>query len=250
MRFKAAVCFVLPQEMTYEEAASFPIPHLTGVQALYMRLSLPKPLSPEATAFKQKGEKILIWGGSTAVGHHAIQLAKLSGLTTFVTASPAAWPELTTLGADHLFDYRDPDVVAKITAAAGPEGIIYAVDAVAEKSSTDAAVDAMSATRGGTIITTLPVSEATLKRRADVRVEFTLVYTALGYELTFAHVVRMPEMKGDEARTLEWVAEYVPKVLEGWKAGEGAPRFKAQRLRKLQGPLEGEVRTIFCNLSG
>ncbi|KAL1667177.1 chaperonin 10-like protein [Schizophyllum commune] len=234
VRMNSAVVFKIPDGMTYEEAASFPIPHLTAAQALYIKLNLPKPF----TTGTPLNEKILIWGGSTAVGHHAIQLAKLSGLTTFVTASPAAWPELTALGADHLFDYRDPDVVAKITTAAGPEGIIYAVDAVAEKSSTDAAVDAMSATRGGTIITTLPVSEATLKRRADVRVEFTLVYTALGYELTFAHVVRMPEMKGDEARTLEWVAEYVPKVLEGWKAGEGAPRFKAQRLRKLQGPLE------------
>ncbi|KAL1672231.1 hypothetical protein EV122DRAFT_284150 [Schizophyllum commune] len=26
-----------------------------------------------------------------------------------------------------------------------------------------------------------------------------------------------------------------PKVLEGWKAGQGAPKFKAQRLRKLEG---------------
>ena len=126
--------------MTYEEAASFPIPHLTGVQALYMRLSLPKPLSPEATAFKQKGEKILIWGASTAVGHHAVQLAALSGLEVYATASPAVHDDIKALGATHVFDYKDPNVAAKIKEAAGPQGIIYAFDTVAEKGSTEATI--------------------------------------------------------------------------------------------------------------
>ncbi|KAL1745365.1 chaperonin 10-like protein [Schizophyllum fasciatum] len=232
VRMKASVVFKLPDDMSYEEGASFPIPHLTAAQALYTRLDLPLPFT------KPANEKILIWGGSTAVGHHAIQLAKLSGLTVFVTASPSAWDELTAMGADVCFDYRDPQVVSKITDAAGPDGIIYAVDAVAEKASTDAVVDTLSKERGGTIITTLPPSAETQARRADVNIVFTLVYTALGYELTFAHAVAMPALAEDKARALEYVSHYMPKVLEGWKAGQGAPKFKTQRLRQLRGKLE------------
>ncbi|KAL1745022.1 chaperonin 10-like protein [Schizophyllum fasciatum] len=232
VRFNGAVSFKLPDDMTYEEAASFPIPHLTAVQALYMRLGLPKPLSSPLN------EKILIWGGSSAVGHHAVQLAKLSGLTVFVTASPAAHDDLKSLGADFTFDYKDLAVVAKITEAAGADGIIYGLDAISENGTTDAVVDALSKQRGGRVITTLPVSQETAARRADVRPEFTLVYTELGYEFTFAGAVKFPAIKEDEARTLEYVAQDLPKILEGWKAGQGAPKFKTQRIRKLDGGLE------------
>ncbi|TRM69127.1 chaperonin 10-like protein [Schizophyllum amplum] len=254
-RFAGAVCFKLPDDMTYEEASSFPIPHLTAVRALYMRLGLPKPDT------KAANEKILIWGGSTAVGHHTIQLAKLSGLTVFVTASPGAHEELKALGADHCFDYKDTDVVSKITSADGGADIIYGVDAVTEKDTTDLIVDAMSKTRGGTIITTLPISNETKNRRADVSVEFMLVYTELGYELTVANaaviaalkeggksqdvpkvlsgwIAVVAALKEDEERTLEYVLQDMPKVLSGWKAGQGAPKFKTQRLRKMQGGLD------------
>ena len=126
--------------MTYEEGASFPVAQFTVVQALYMRLSLPKPMTPAAADLKAKGEKILIWGGSTACGHHAIQLAALSGLVVYTTASPSAHDEVKALGATHVFDYKDPDVVPKIQAQASDMGIIYAVDCVCEKGSTESTI--------------------------------------------------------------------------------------------------------------
>ncbi|VDC00861.1 unnamed protein product [Peniophora sp. CBMAI 1063] len=239
VRFIAAVCFVLPPEMTYEEGASFPIPHLTAVQALYMRLPFPKPLTPAADEFRQKGEKILIWGASTAVGHHAVQLAALSGLEVYATASPAAHADIKALGATHVFDYKDADVASKIKQAAGDKGIIYGLDTVCEKGSTDATVDAMSPTRGGTIITTLPISDETKNRRKDVSVDFTLVYTELGYEINFANAFPFPAMHEDKARTQTYNVEDAPRVLDGWKAGVGAPKFKTQKLRLLPGGLEG-----------
>ncbi|KAL1723717.1 chaperonin 10-like protein [Schizophyllum commune] len=228
-RFNAAVAFKLPEDMTYEEAASFPIPHLTAVQALYMRLGVPKPFTTSLD------EKILIWGGSSAVGHHAVQLAKLSGLTVFVTGSPAVWDELKSLGADFTFDYKDPDIVSKIHAAAGPDGIIHGLDTIAGGGTVEKTIDAMSKTRGGKVITTLQISEEVAKRRADVSAEFTLVYTEIGREIVFGSGQRLPAMPEDEARALDYVANDQPKVLEGWKAGQGAPTFKAQRLRKLHG---------------
>jgi NADPH:quinone reductase-like Zn-dependent oxidoreductase len=66
--------------------------------------------------------------GSTAVGHHAVQLARLSGFRVFVTASPGAHALMRELGADEVFDYRDPNVVDVIKKAAGREGVFAAYD--------------------------------------------------------------------------------------------------------------------------
>lgn len=110
-------------------------PHLTAVQALYIHLRIAPPSAPITTQ-----TSILIWGGSTAVGHHAVQLAALSGYKVFVTASPAAFEDLKALGASELFDYKDPDVAQKIKAAAGEQGITLAVDTVSENGTTELVV--------------------------------------------------------------------------------------------------------------
>ena len=96
----------------------------------------------------------------------------------------------------------------------------------------------MSPTRGGTIITTLPISDETKTRRKDVSIEFTLVYTELGYEINFANAFPFPAMHEDKARTEAYNVEDVHRVLDGWKAGVGAPKFKTQKLRVLPGGLE------------
>lgn len=57
-----------------------------------------------------------------------MQLARLSGFRVFVTASPAAHGLMRKLGADEVFDYRDPDVVDAIKKAAGDEGVFAAYD--------------------------------------------------------------------------------------------------------------------------
>lgn len=96
-----------------------------------MRLGLLKPSAPSTDK-----EIILIWGGSTAVGHHAVQLAAHSGLRVFVTASPSAHATLKELGAEACFDYKDSDVVAKLKEASG-DRIVYGFDTVVEKGSTE-----------------------------------------------------------------------------------------------------------------
>ncbi|KZV73102.1 GroES-like protein [Peniophora sp. CONT] len=237
-RFVAAACFVLPRDMTYEEGASFPIPHYTAAYALYFRLGLPKPFTPEAAEFKKKGDKILVWGGSTAVGHHAIQLAALSGLEVYATASPSAHNEVKALGASHVFDYRDPKVVTKILAAAGEKGVIYALDAVSEKGSTDATIDAISHARGGAITTVLPVSDETQQRREDVKVDFIVMGMVLGIELVVAHI-HLPAVPEDKVRIYEYCTQVMPRLLDGWKAGVGSSHFRTQRLREIPGGLEG-----------
>ena len=55
-----------------------------------------------------------MWAGSTSVGQYAVQYGKLSGYTVIATASPKNNDLIKSLGADFVFDYRDPDVVQKI----------------------------------------------------------------------------------------------------------------------------------------
>ncbi|KAF9068864.1 chaperonin 10-like protein [Rhodocollybia butyracea] len=233
VRFVAAVCFKLPESMTYEEAVSFPTPHLTAVLSLF-RLNIPKPLSPNP-----KRETIFIWGGSTAVGHHAVQLAALAGLRVFVTASPAVHEDLKALGAEACFDYKDTDVVKKVLAAAGEEDIIYGLDAVCEKGSTDNCIDVLSPSRGGHLIVVLPVEPETEKRRKDVKVEFILVHTQIGFPIELGYSnISIPVLHEDKNGALEHVSVILPHILENWKAGHGSPNFKTQRLRHLEGGLE------------
>lgn len=226
--------------MTYEEGASFPVPHYTAVQALYMRLNIAKPFTqPISESKSNEKEIILIWGGSTAVGHHAIQLAHLSGLRVFATASPAVFDDLHALGVEKCFDYKAKDIVQQIHLAAGEQGIIYGIDTVSDYGTTELSVDAMSLTRSSHLITILPPSQEAQERRQDkVKVELTLGYTLNGFELTFANAFKFPAMPEDKVHILEYVSEYMPRVLENWKAGKGSDVLRPQRLRRLEGGLE------------
>jgi len=50
--------------------------------------------------------QILIYGGSTAVGHYAIQLARLSGFRVVTTSSPRNHGLMRRLGAKAVFNVR------------------------------------------------------------------------------------------------------------------------------------------------
>ncbi|KAL8281312.1 hypothetical protein RQP46_006346 [Phenoliferia psychrophenolica] len=230
VKFNKAVTFELPEHMSYEEGAAIPIPHLTAVQALYFRLQFSPPSAPT-----KDPKTILIWGGSTAVGHQAIQLAAANGYKVFTTASPAKHDFLKTIGATACFDYKLPDVAKAIREASGG-GVDFALDCACDNGSTDVAVDSIKAS-GGRVITTLPNSDATTNRRAEVKVEFTLVYTELGYALRFANALDMPAMPEDTAATLVWVSKELPQVLAGWKDGKSA-KLVGPKIRKLDGGLE------------
>ncbi|KAE9397700.1 GroES-like protein [Gymnopus androsaceus JB14] len=235
VRLQAAVTFKIPDEMSYEEGAALLLAHLTAVQALYMRLNIPKPFS------QPSGEKeiILIWGGSTSVGHNAVQLANASNLRVFVTASTAVHDDLKAIGAEKCFDYKAIDVVKQIQVAAGERGIIHGLDTVSEKGTTESCVDAMSSTRGGHLVAVLPPSKECQERRKDIKVDFCLVYTELGFEFTLAYsAAKFPAMPNDKARALEYVEAYMPRVLEGWQGGKGSSALKPQRLRRLGTGLE------------
>ena len=117
------------------------------------------------------GDSILIWSGAASVSYYAIQIAKVSylppphmhaltpplsprqlaGLKVYTTASPAHHATLKSLGAEAVFDYRDPEVSQKIKAASSGS-IRVAFDGIGVDASTKRAAEAMS-DGGGKIVT-------------------------------------------------------------------------------------------------
>lgn len=83
-----------PQKASFAEAAGVGITALTAWQALF------------DTADLQKGQTVLIHGGSGGVGTMAIQLAKWKGARVIATASAANQDYMKELGADITIDYK------------------------------------------------------------------------------------------------------------------------------------------------
>ncbi|XXH04251.1 hypothetical protein Hte_010665 [Hypoxylon texense] len=79
----------------------------------------------------QKREAILIWGASSSVGTMGVQGARLLRedsnspfAAVYATAGPANERYVRSLGADRVFDYRDPHVAATIVSAAREDGLV------------------------------------------------------------------------------------------------------------------------------
>ncbi|KAI5965552.1 IFR1 [Candida pseudojiufengensis] len=97
---------------------------------------------------KKPNDFILIWGGSTATGILAIQLAKLVfDLKVVTTASPKNHEFLKSLGADYVFDYNDENVVDKIKETANGN-LHFALDTIAEPETFQKVYDSTSNTSG------------------------------------------------------------------------------------------------------
>ncbi|WP_281534534.1 zinc-binding alcohol dehydrogenase family protein [Cryobacterium breve] len=111
------VCAELPEDVTFEQAAVLPLGVSTAAAGLYEKdqLALPLPTSSPSP----RGDVVLVWGGSTSVGSNAVQLARASGYTVIATAGRRNHDFVRSLGAEAIFDYRDPDVDQQIVEALG-----------------------------------------------------------------------------------------------------------------------------------
>lgn len=83
-----------PAKTTHVEAAAVPLVALTAWQALFDAAKL------------ERGQTVLIHGGSGGVGSMAVQLAKARGARVIATASQDNLQFLNQLGADQAIDYR------------------------------------------------------------------------------------------------------------------------------------------------
>jgi NADPH2:quinone reductase len=115
----APQCLPVPRGMTVVTAGAIPETFFTVWTNVFQRGRL------------QRGESILIHGGSSGIGTTAIQLARTMGARVFATAGSAEkCAACERLGAERCIDYREGDFVAAVRALTGGHGVDVILDMV------------------------------------------------------------------------------------------------------------------------
>lgn len=110
-----------PTSLSFMEAAAAPLVLITAWESLYDRARL------------KADQSVLIHAGAGGVGQAAIQLAKLRKAKICTTVSSPEKAELVKgLGADHIIDYKQTDVVESVLAWSDGQGVNVAFDTVGD----------------------------------------------------------------------------------------------------------------------
>lgn len=115
----ADALFPIPEGVTYEAAAGFPVQFLTAHNALFGWGGL------------EAGERVLVHAAAGGVGTAAVQLASAAGATVFGTASTAEKLELAErLGVDHPINYTEASFADRVAALTDGDGVDLVLDGV------------------------------------------------------------------------------------------------------------------------
>ncbi|WP_433747936.1 zinc-binding dehydrogenase [Falsibacillus pallidus] len=109
---------LIPEGISFEDAAALPCAGFTAYQALFHKLHAANE------------QTILVHAGAGGVGGFAIQLAKNAGLTVLTTASSENHEYVKSLGADYAIDYRKEDFVEKALEITDGLGVDLVLDTV------------------------------------------------------------------------------------------------------------------------
>jgi NADPH:quinone reductase-like Zn-dependent oxidoreductase len=113
--------YPIPDGLSFEEAAAFPLVFETAYRMLVTRAHL------------QPGEWVFIWGIGGGVSTAALAIAKALGARTIVTSSSDAKLERAReLGADVVVNHATGDVKAAVKEATGGAGAAVVVETVGE----------------------------------------------------------------------------------------------------------------------
>jgi zinc-binding alcohol dehydrogenase/oxidoreductase len=111
----------IPESLSFEEAAAFPLVFETAYRMLVTKARL------------QEGEWVLVWGIGSGVGSAAFVIAKALGARTIVTSSSAdKLDRARELGADATANHAEEDVAAVVKEATGGAGANVVVEHVGE----------------------------------------------------------------------------------------------------------------------
>ncbi|KAJ5482158.1 hypothetical protein N7475_000970 [Penicillium sp. IBT 31633x] len=161
----------IPDWMGFEAATTLGVGLTTVGQNLYQSMELPFPGDAAAGS---DDTSILIYGGATATGTLAIQLAKLSGLRVVTTCSENNRNFMFELGADAVFDYHDPDVGEQIRENTD-DALEFVLDTISTPQSA-AICSAAISSAGGSYNALLDVRSA----RDDVDSRVSMAYDVFG----------------------------------------------------------------------
>lgn len=111
----------IPDHVTFEEAAAFPLVFLTAWRMLATRARL------------GRGEDVLVWAAGSGVGMAAVQVARYLGGRVIATAgSEAKLERARGVGADEVINHRTADVVAEVRRLTGRKGADVVVEHVGQ----------------------------------------------------------------------------------------------------------------------
>src|SRR5689334_21376505 len=108
----------LPERLSFEQGAAFPVNYGTGYAAMIVMGSL------------REGDRVLIHAAAGGVGISATQIARNVGAEIFGTASPEKHEAIRAQGVDHPIDYRSLDFEKEVLRLTDGEGIDLAIDAL------------------------------------------------------------------------------------------------------------------------
>ena len=117
----APLIYAIPDRLSYEQAACFPVAMQTMHDALGSNGCL------------KAGQSVLIQGASSAVGLMGMQVAKFLGAKTVIGTSTNSErrAQLSEFGADVVLDSRSDDWVEQVRQATGGDGVDLVVDLLA-----------------------------------------------------------------------------------------------------------------------
>jgi NADPH:quinone reductase-like Zn-dependent oxidoreductase len=108
----------LPERLSFEQGASFPVNYGTAYAALIVMGSL------------RKGDRVLIHAAGGGVGIAATQVARNVGAEIFGTSSASKHEAIRAQGVSHPIDYRSQDFEAEVMRLTGGEGVDLVIDAL------------------------------------------------------------------------------------------------------------------------
>lgn len=195
----------------FEGAASVTLGLVTVGLSFHHKLGI--KTNKEANSSKY----ILIWGGATATGILAIQVAKLIyNLKVITTASSKHHDYLRSLGADEVFDYRNSDVTEQIRKVGGGN-IRYALDTVSDLQTFQSVYDATSDSNETNIDNLLFLQPDQIKVDNSRKVNFStsLAYCVDGNDANMGELVVPSSPELVEEYNDFWfnvIPEYIPKI--------------------------------------
>jgi NADPH:quinone reductase-like Zn-dependent oxidoreductase len=129
----------LPEGLSFEEGAAFPLVFLTAWHMLVARAGL------------RPGDDVLIQAGGSGVGTAAIQIARLFGARVLATVgSEEKAAKAKALGADQVINYRTTDVLDAARRATGKRGVDIVVESTGQET-WEKSVQCLA--RGGRLVT-------------------------------------------------------------------------------------------------
>lgn len=233
----------IPDNLSFQEAATLGVGVTTAGQALYQSLGLALPGEGRAESEGDEGkekEAVLIYGASTATGALAVQFAKLSGYRVIATCSSRHFEKTRALGADEVFDSRDESAAEKIREITGDK-LRLCMDCVSLETTAAYCEKALSS-QGGEYSALLPVKVD----RANVNSRFTMAYTAIGKGLRYGNMVLEPSAEDLAFSRRLWAlaegllreGKVVPHTV---RVGKGGLRGVLEGLEEMQaGRVSGE----------